>query len=193
MLERVQCVSLPRSGHNLLVSHLQRYFSSNRICVGSSKKRRSFFGKRTQPVVELANKESLFHYCEYYYACREHPCVDDSNTFQKSHDFELKLPCIPEQKYLVQFRQPLGLLISWFEMRLPRKREVDSADGFIAFLDRNRHYLEGFREKWIDSELPNQLLVDYEDYLSEPASWLARIVEFFDDERKIVWQKLMRS
>jgi len=191
-MERVQCVSLPRSGHNLLVSHLQKYFDSAAICEKVTR-RFSLFSRLSQPSGEAntsdcgpANSSSssdrTFHYCEYYYACRQHPCTEPKNSFQKSHDFELELPVQPDQKYLIQKRQPLDLLISWFEMRLLKDREEDTPDGFRAFVQRMRPYVDGFEQKWVDSDLQRRLVLDYEDYLNEPAKQLASVIRFFDNE-----------
>lgn len=77
-------------------------------------------------------------------------------------------------------------------MRLPKNREVDSATGFLAFVDRNQDYVKGFRSKWIESELPNRLLVDYEFYISNPMETLTRVVNFFDDGIEVDESKINR-
>ncbi len=185
-MHKIQCVSLPRSGHNLLVSHLQKYFASHRICVPNPRRNRSIFGRNLAKLEQDSLVgDAEFHYCEYYYSCRQHPCDNPGNKFQKSHDFDLSLPVLSQQKYVVQFRKPLGLLISWFEMRLPRKREVDSPDGFIAFVNRNSAYVDGFRKKWIESHLPNRLLVDYDEYLRDPTHWLGQVVRCFVEDQAV--------
>ena len=191
-MERVQCVSLPRSGHNLLVGHLKRYFQSNNCCSKTKKPTKKFnlFGrtngseaKRTQS--RSNDSLSEFHYCEYYYACRNHPCVDQNNKFQKSHDFELQLPVEQERKYLIQKRDRLDLMISWFEMRLKKNREKDSQAGFEAFLEHQRSYLDQFHQKWVEDPIRNRMILDYESYLSDPIESLTRVIHFFDCEHKV--------
>ena len=125
-MDSVQCVSLPRSGHNLLVQHLQKYFQSNEVCLSVPKSSKNQISRAVNSNGSNSASRQKFHYCEYYYACRERPCCCSQNCFQKSHDFDLSQPVLPGQKYLVQTRAPLGLLISWFEMRLLKKREKES-------------------------------------------------------------------
>ena len=183
-MERVQCVSLPRSGHNLLAGHLQRYFGSKACCskTGQQQKRLPFFGRRDQPTVPNSIPNAGFHYCEYYYACRSHPCVDASNTFQKSHDFELLMPVHQQQKYIIQKREPRELLISWFEMRLKKGREKDSQKGFADFVAKQQSYIDGFHAKWIDTPLQNRLVLDYDRYVMQPAECMRDVISFFDPE-----------
>lgn len=178
MFDAVQCVSLPRSGHNLLVVHLQKYFDSTLTCQNEKVGLLSF---RSRNIPRNASDANKFHYCEYYYACRSHPCKDSNNSFQKSHDFELSLAVDQARKYLIQKRNPLDLLISWFEMRLLKNRERDTPDGFAAFVERMHPYINGFIEKWVDAPLPHRLVFDYEDYLQSPAEHLKSAIEFFGD------------
>ena len=178
MLDRVQCVSLPRSGHNLLVSHLQKYFRPASMCK-KNRYRLLQFGTRSNS--EKTPTDLGFHYCEYYYACRSHPCIEARNTFQKSHDFDLLLPLQADQKYLIQKRKPLDLLISWFEMRLLKGREKDTPEGFSQFVNRMRPYVDGFRQKWIDAPMQHRLVFDYNSYLETPAQHLRAAVLYFDD------------
>ena len=189
-MEKIQGVSLPRCGHNLLVQHLQQYFEHRQICPDYRKKLLPFLAKakmRRDSNVQRNSEtnESPFHYCEYYYSCKSYPCCDARNNFQKSHDFDLKLPVNTRQKYIIQTRNDLGLLISWFELRLPRKREVDSPQGFVNFANRIRPYLDGFRRKWLQSELPQRLAIDYDDYLHEPKRHLAKAIRQFAPDQPI--------
>lgn len=182
-MDKIQGVSLPRCGHNLLVRHLQRYFQSADVCPDYRKNLLPFVAKAKTRRNSSPHRQ--FHYCEYYYSCRSIPCCDAANTLQKSHDFELELPVDPRQKYMVQNRNDLGLLISWFELRLPRRREIDSADGFLAFARRMRPYLDGFRSKWVSSSLPQRLIIEYDDYLASPLNCLAKVIQFIEPDHRI--------
>ena len=90
-----------------------------------------------------------------------------------------------------------ALPVHRFELRLPRRREVNTPDGFLAFARRMQPYLRGFRTKWIDSHLPNRLIIDYDDYLTSPQRQLAKVIEFFQptghiDVQKIGWESVRR-
>jgi len=188
-MEQVQCVSLPRSGHNMLVGHLQRYFQSHTSCSKTKLPTKKFtlFGrtKDRQKTHVHPDTSSNFHYCEYYYGCRNHPCVDQHNTFQKSHDFELELPVEQERKYLIQKRDRLDLMISWFEMRLKKNRENDSKAGFQAFLERQRSYLDQFHQKWVEAPIRYRMILDYEAYLNDPMESLTQVIHFFDHDHEV--------
>ncbi len=190
-MDAVQGVSLPRSGHNLLVGHLQKYFVGNAVCPDYRHTLLPFLAKSKTRRESLSNdQEKLFHYCEYYYSCRSYPCCNANNSFQKSHDFELDLSADPATKYLIQTRDRMGLLISWFEMRLKKNRERDSRQGFEAFVQRNRQYVDGFHRKWLDSRLPNCLRLDYDDYLHRPAELLADAILFFDADHILDYSRI---
>ena len=171
------------------MSHLQKYFGSNEQCKSAPKKRLPFFSTQRIPH-ENGTANNRFHYCEYYYACRSTPCVNPSNTFQKSHDFELNLPVDLQKRHVIQYRNPIGLLISWFEMRLLKNRETDSAEGFRKFAARNQSYLNGFCAKWLDSKMPNRLTLDYDDYLNEPIKHLSSVIQLFDVDSDVDLERL---
>ncbi len=211
-MHKIQGVSLPRSGHNMLVDHLQSYFRSHNVCSGSRTRKIGLLKKLKQHALlrrdHAANKSDstqsaktkhamqpaatvldrspeAFHYCEYYYTCRTVPCIDASNAFQKSHDFELDQPIETNRRFLIQTRNAIALLLSWFELRLKKNRESDSQAGFDAFVARQNSYISGFQRKWIDNDLPNRLILDYDDYMTRPAALLHRTIEFFVPEQPI--------
>jgi hypothetical protein len=193
-MNKIQGVSLPRSGHNLLVGHLQRYFGSNECCrvdrapLFVTARRWLNRSRRDRQA-----QASAFHYCEYYYACRQSPCRAPNNHFQKSHDFDLDLSVQLDAQYLIQIRNLTSLLISWFELRLCKGREVDSHEGWIQFVNRNRGYVFGFLDKWLDAAKQQTVLViDYDRYLAEPVATLSEVIRRFDPERACDESKLRR-
>ncbi len=189
-MQTIQGVSLPRSGHNLLVSHLQSYFGSQDICTSPRGPRLSLsFLPRSAPAAARLST-NRFHYCEYYYSCRCRPCRNPGNVFQKSHDFKLDLPVNAEQKHLVQTRDAPGVMISWFELRLAKGREIDTADGFRDFVRRHRDYIDGFFRKWVQADIGPRLMLDYDEYLSRPIEWLSQVILFFDPECTVDQQRI---
>jgi hypothetical protein len=193
-MNKIQGVSLPRTGHNLLVGHLQRYFGSNECCRVDPAP--SFLAARRWWSRGRRNRQphvSAFHYCEFYYACRQIPCRDPNNHFQKSHDFDLDLDVQSDVQYLIQTRKLTSLLISWFELRLLKGREVDSHEGWIQFVNRNRGYVFGFLDKWLDAARQQSMIViDYDRYLAEPVATLSQVVRRFDPDRACDESKLRR-
>ena len=164
----------------MLVIHLKQYFGAHSDCLKYNDFLLPSIAKRKTRKRSLASGDSSeFHYCEYYYSCRSYPCVDAKNKFQKSHDFELKLPIDNGTPHLVQIRQPVGLLISWYELRLKKGRETDSEKGWATFVERNIDYVDGFLRKWVPVGEKNGLIIDYDDYLRQPEFWLTRAVQLF--------------
>ena len=194
-MKSIQGVSLPRSGHNLLVKHLQSYFGSRDMCRGPRGPRLSlpFLPRAARSVTSsLPSSRNRFHYCEYYYSCRCRPCRDPNNRFQKSHDFKLGLPVESGRKYIVQIRDAAGMMISWFELRLSKGREKDTVDGFRDFMRRQFDYRNGFVQKWVQQDIDQRLILDYDDYLCRPAEQFSQVVMFFDPEHRID-QQAVRS
>lgn len=70
-------------------------------------------------------------------------------------------------------------------MRLPKKREIDSASGFLKFVERNLEFLDAFRKKWIESTIVHRLLIDYDRYLEKPAENLSLVIQFFDESHEV--------
>ena len=192
-MNKVQGVSLPRTGHNMLVIHLKQYFADHVDCP----KYKDFLipplaKRRTRIKTADDHRTPRFHYCEHYYSCRSIPCVDADNKFQKSHDFDLDWPVDTSIPHLVQVRDSVSLLISWYEMRLKKNREIDSPDGWRAFVAKNIPYVEGFLRKWLPVAETNGLVIEYEDYLSIPDQWLEKVIHMFQGDLPINAKKIGR-
>lgn len=151
-------VSLPRSGHHLLMRILDRYF------------------------------QERFHYCEFYTiddCCKAIPCVrqhgKEAIFVQKTHDFEFETPILPSQAYLVQVRHIVPQILSHFDYwaRDPRSTDRDSIDCFRSFaVDRLRYY-KSFFERWVyGATAGNVKLVVYDRILSRPIDEIAGVAGF---------------
>ena len=192
-MNRVQGVSLPRTGHNMLVIHLKQYFGEHVDCPKYKNYLLPALAKHLQRSRTADDaRTSTFHYCEYYYSCRSHQCVDADNKFQKSHDFDLDHPIDNAVPHIVQTREPIALLISWFEMRLAKNRETDSVAGWQAFVNEKLPYVDGFLRKWQPVAESNGLLIDYEEYLLAPDQWLEKAVRVFIGEQTEVNQRKIK-
>jgi hypothetical protein len=146
----IQGVSYPRSGHSLLVEFLMTY-------VGPG-----------------------FHYCEYYTGCRQWPCVNRGNHFQKNHDFGLSLPVSRDRPLLVQFRSPLYSIASNFALlaiRAPTRFTLEGWERYaIVSIVAWRHWIH----KWIlGLDHQDALLLSYDKLVRHPDDHLSRALLFF--------------
>jgi len=148
-------VSVPRSGHNLVVRLLQALAPGD-----------------------------LF-YCERYLAsgcCQALPCVRRATrriSFQKSHDLEHDLPQnVADACYLVQHRAPVPAVLSARELHAEEYGEAIAADRdeYAVWLGRWAEYLVTFHARWIADPPENCVVVEYDDLISNPAAALRRIV-----------------
>ena len=147
-------VSVPRSGHNLVVRLLQALLA-----------------------------EDLF-YCERYLVadcCQAMPCARRGTrriTFQKSHDLELDLPRdVGDACYVIQHRAPVPAILSAREKYAEEFGEAIAADrgAYAVWLGQNAHYLVTFYERWIANPPAWSVVVDYDDLVADPAEALRRI------------------
>jgi hypothetical protein len=144
-------ISWPRSGHHMLVRLLHLYFGSD------------------------------FGYCDYYghdkTCCRTVPCQKAGQiNFTKNHDFALDTPQIPDQKYLIQYRDFLPSVISNYELFI-RQGGEDSRTAFCKFASTEFGRYQGFVRKWITSEFgQRQLILNYADFLDDPEGHLAKVI-----------------
>ena len=154
---RVQGVSFPRSGHNLLRHFLQRYFGDT------------------------------FHYCFYYPTCRSRPCSAPTNHFQKNHDFDLKLPVGESAHHVIQVRHPLYSIPSHYEFELVEGENgrqptipEDSAEAWRTYAEGQIQHWRAWVRKWLLSgPIPGALVLVYEDVVRDPVGRLGEAARFF--------------
>jgi len=159
-MDYVVGVSWPRSGHHLVARLLQLYFAEE------------------------------FIYCNYYGGiegcCKTLPCARAGEvTFTKSHDFDLELPQVEGQKYLVQYRDFVPSVVSNFELFV-REGGPDTPEGFRSFASSEFGRYRRFVRKWVLSDFgQRQLVLNYADLLNDPAVELARMVGYFDPDHAV--------
>lgn len=152
--------SIPRSGHH----HLARLL-------------KGYFGRKLS-------------YCSLYDVadcCGATPCARAGKrglTFQKSHDFDFRLPSDVEGAvYLIQHRHPVPNALSDAELRGRKSGFPPPSDGaaararFVNFLAARLAYYRRFHDKWIVSPPPGAVLIDHETLETDPAPVLRAIVE----------------
>lgn len=159
-------VSWPRSGHHMLVRLLQIYFGPE------------------------------FGYCDFYggnpwvdeidVCCGSIPCKHaDRIWLTKSHDFDLDLPQIEGQKYLVQYRDFAPSVVSNFELFV-RNGGEDSALSFRIFASGEFTRYLGFMQRWVHSDFAStQLMLNYSTFLSDPQGELSRAVAFIAPDHAV--------
>lgn len=149
----VQFVTMPRSGHHLLVRLIQQ-----------------------------VRPETT--YCEFYQSadcCRSIPCRKNVDL-QKSHDFKLKDPIDSTRRYIVQARDPCASIAShWDLLQSSGKVGSDTAKDFRRFAWQQAGHRRAFRRKWIDSRLPNTLVIRYEELIADPVAAVDRVHRFVWD------------
>lgn len=183
-MRRVQGVSYPRSGFNLLAQMLLNYFSADP-------------DREVDP--SKTNIAGKFGYCEFYKHCHQVPCSDPGVTFQKNHDFGLQLPVSRCIDYLVLYREPLPSIISYFEAELAWGTVSKSNDTFSyweRYFRKRLEYYQQFRKKWVDSKLASRKIVKYEDLVDRPHEILGQLVSWFEPDRatdQVLIDRIVRS
>lgn len=108
-------------------------------------------------------------------------------NYQKNHDFDLNTdPAATDRQYLVQVRNPLESIESWevFDRRVGHTPESPEArvDFWAAFV-----------KKWVFSEIPNRLVVWYEDLVGAPVETCVAVIQFLTHTQNVDTQLLAKS
>lgn len=159
-----ECITFPRSGHHILLSCLADYFG---------------------PTLRWSSVHSPYSWDENPGLESHGPLgTDPATNFQKNHDFRLDTPIEAGRKYVIQYREPLEALISWYKMRIADGRgNDDSPEAWERFARDNTNYWRGFVRKWILSRErlaagERILLLDYAWLVSDPSGSVDRVVRF---------------
>lgn len=151
--------SMPRSGHHFLEKLLSSYFANE------------------------------ITYCEMYgekKCCKLYPCANPYNSigryhFQKSHDWSFDDRRTINCPYVIQYRSPVSRAQSNYELHLRSSCAQDSSKEFQKFLHREAEYFIKFYNKWMTPNMPNSILVNYMDLVSDPKGELFRIIKFIGE------------
>ncbi|MEM7695731.1 MAG: sulfotransferase family 2 domain-containing protein [Pseudomonadota bacterium] len=158
-LPYVASVSWPRSGHHLIVRLLYGYF-----------------GPR-------------FGYCEYHVpkddpdtpCCGHFPCQKRAIAFSKNHDFNIDSPVPTDVPLLVQWREPIAALHSNFELAV-MEGWPDTPKAFTKFGHKQAEKYRRFMAKWVEPDLPNRLVLNYDDLTADPHSHFRKVLTLWGED-----------
>lgn len=145
-----------------------------------------------------------FGYCNVYggkpqvagidICCGRIPCLHAGRIhLTKSHDFNLNLPQVPGQRYLIQYRDFAPSVVSNFELFVCNGGE-DSAESFHDFASNEFTRYLGFLQRWVRSDFArDQLVLNYSTFLGDPLTELGRAVAFVDPDTPLDEDRLRRA
>ena len=100
-------------------------------------------------------------YSEFYKSAHNVTNCEFVNL-QKTHDFNLETPIVPDAHYIVQIRGFELAVESWYKLAV--------AEGHIGsfedFREEKSVYFDGFMAKWVNTDLPNKIVLPYHDLVS---------------------------
>jgi len=153
-------VTLPRSGHHMLVNCLAGYFSGGTIY--------NYNGIDSPKTISAG----LWQYCESYRHCRCYPCADKRTTWQKYHDTDGDFPIRDGYFYVVQYRHFIPIVLSLCEM-WQVKDVIGSLHSWAAIWER-------FVDKWVLCSYNNVIAIEYDDFLVRPEEYLRKIIHLYN-------------
>ena len=164
-------VTFPRSGHHILLGLLDSYVNvSDNYC--------EFY--------ECKNNKNESIQCPMNndnWTAKKSQCGSGRQLI-KSHDFDLELKYSEEINYLVQLRNPILSIQSWYELQ---GKDLNNKDEWEVFFTDKFEFWKRFVDKWLAlSDRKNVLVVNY-DSLSD-YSYIDNIRRFlslpFRDENR---------
>lgn len=166
-MHKTEAITFPRSGHHLLKNILEYYF------------------------------EGQLHYCSLYSDPPEMQLGTSPVTnFQKNHDFELATPVLEDRRYIVQIRDPIDAIESWFHM----DRRVGWGGAGLPdypqwkeFCSGKMGYYAKFVDKWVFNHVSNRLIVSYYDLLHRPENTITSVIQHFCGTADISSKRLVEA
>ena len=101
--------------------------------------------------------------------------------FTKFHDFDLDAEIRNDRAYIVQVRDPFDAIYSWHKMTVDLDGIPDDVPTLREIMKQKQDYWAGFVKKWVASEIPNRVVLRYEDILDNPEAALAKIIPLFGE------------
>jgi len=142
-------ISFPRSGQHLLQSILNYVFM---------------------------NHDLKYSFCEYYNCCNSVPCKFKKNIC-KNHDFDNKYNILPNDKYIVLYRNDMILqLESYYRYSIKENKLEYKYHDLIKFIKGLSKYYYNFKDKWIDKNYDNVLKIEYYDLVTNTVECIKKIM-----------------
>ncbi len=122
-----------------------------------------------------------FKFCNYHTDFRKRPELCKETNFTKNHDHDLTWPVNFDHcdKYLVTVRNPLYAIASW------RVHHRDEGGDIVESQERSKQKVKFWADwvnKWVLSDIPNRLIVQYESMVTSPNRTFSQIVNFISGE-----------
>ena len=121
-----------------------------------------------------------FHFCATHKDCRQVPCIDPGTNWQKTHDFLLNDVIDSDYRYVIQVRNPLDSITSWYEFDLEHKVDFkDSKENWDKYIIEKITLWLGFVYKYcVRHNNINMIIVKYSDLVINTASTLEKVIRF---------------
>lgn len=173
-MRKVECISYPRSGHGILNKFLAFYFGD----------------KSAEEIIDLCNKEKYFEIGAYVY-CEIHKRPDMmigrnlKTNFQKNHDFNLDTPIRGDRYYVIQIRNPVEAIVSYFYRQ--NKGKNFTQEKWDNFYPSKADYWIKFYKKWVKLDTQRKFILDYDEM---KASSLKKLIMYMSDSNEIIDSKV---
>lgn len=158
-----ECICYPRSGHHLLYSLLDGYF-----------------GER-------------LHHGEIYRDPESHIDKNPQTNFQKNHDFDLQTPIRTDVKYIIQIRDPIDSLASYWELSTRTGDVPDTQEAYNACAKTWLEHWTGLMLKWVVPKLENRLIVRYRELVEFPNEVLTNVIQFMQGYQNVAHEGVRRA
>jgi hypothetical protein len=169
-------VTYPRSGHHIMLGLLDTFLNvSDNYC--------EFYECKN-------NRNETISCCSAGLPWRKkNNSCGAGRKLIKTHDFDLDVPYQEDCNYLIQLRNPLLSISSWYELE---KKKGGAVVEWSVFLEDKFNFWLGFTDKWLSLRDRNNILVVSYDSLGDQnvlediGSFLdlpAREVSHFDPNR----------
>ncbi|MFW5795554.1 MAG: hypothetical protein ACOCV1_08745, partial [Bacillota bacterium] len=177
---KTECITYPRSGHGILNKLLTYYFSNYTV----------------EKVIEICNKEKYFVAGPYVYCTiyrRPDKSLDNNKitNFQKNHDFGLKTVIKKDRYYVIQIRNPIESIVSYFYWNSRRNKILFNEESWYSFFTEKAKFWAGFYKKWIKSDIENRFILEYKDLPN--INRLKDLILFMTNSNQIDLEKLKKG
>jgi len=181
-LNKVCCITFPRSGHHLLVNCLLKYFSRD-INYPATEGHLTF--KQCRQVLHAGD----FHYCEYYNHCKSIPCTDPTVNFQKYHDIHMGFEFDRAKKFVIQYRHPIETIVSYYNFLILTSKELgmcieDNEKNWSNFIYTDKPY------SYLFSSLTSSVIYEIKRNVTH---LLYRMGIFFPNQLLRDWKRFVKK